>query len=303
VRIGPLLCLSFRAFFFRISNLKEEEGQFLKHKSESSMGLIHKIQAYFFDLDGCIYFNNAISPGARAIVQRLKEADKQVFYLTNNSRQTAAEIAIKLQNMGLLVRASDILAVTDYVGRYLNEHYGILRVHVAGSSSLCNALKSSGHEIITAASGDAADAVVVGLDTDFTYDKLACLSRAIGCGAKLIAANADLSHPGEGETKVPETGALIAAIEAVTGVRAEYVGKPEQYLFLSGMEASGVLPENSAMIGDNYNTDIIGGKRVGMYTVWLSGLAKSSREDLASKTPAADLIVEHLSEFNNLLGG
>lgn len=275
----------------------------MKRKPENTVGLFQRIHAYFFDLDGSIYFNNVIAQGAEAILQRLKEADKRVFFVTNNSRQTAAEIAVKLGDMGLEVNISDILTVTDYMGFYLRERYGVLRIHAAGSSSLCAALKFAGHEVIVPISGDVPDAVVVGLDSDFTYNKLMYLSEAVEGGARLIAANADLSHPGQGGTKVPETGALIAAIEAVTGVSAEYVGKPEQHLFLYGMEACGVKAENSAMIGDNYSTDIIGGKRVGMYTVWLSGVMKSSRDELATKNPAADLIVEHLSEFNNLLGG
>jgi len=268
----------------------------------SGEATLENIQAYLFDLDGSVYFGETIAPGALALVSWLRDSGKQVRFVTNNSRHSSAKIAHKLGGMGIEAAAGDIVTATDYMGRYVRERYGLQRVGVAGSPKLNLSLQAAGHEVVPLANQTELDAVVVGLDVDFTYAKLERLSNAIKDGARFIAANADLSHPGESGRKVPETGALVAALEAVSGKRAEFLGKPEPHLFRYALESCGLMQEKAAMIGDNYDTDIIGGKKAGMYTIWLSGLTLSERQDLADK-PDADLIVHHLPELYQRLGG
>ncbi|MFD0714121.1 HAD-IA family hydrolase [Paenibacillus sp. GCM10027626] len=102
---------------------------------------------------------------------------------------------------------------------------------------------------------------------------------------------------------MPETGALVAAIETAVGARAEFAGKPEPHLFRYALELGGWQAGNCVMVGDNYGTDIVGGKRVGMLTAWLSGLDESAAASSASSHPDADLIVRHLPDIHHLLGG
>jgi 4-nitrophenyl phosphatase len=263
---------------------------------------LQNIQAYLFDLDGSVYFGDTIAPGALALVSWLRDSRKQVRFVTNNSRHSSAEIAHKLGGMGIEAAAGDIVTATDYMGRYVRERYGLRRVGVAGSPQLNLSLQAAGHEVVPLANHTELDAVVVGLDADFTYAKLERLSNAIKDGARFIAANADLSHPGESGRKVPETGALVAALEAVSGKRAEFLGKPEPHLFRYALESCGLMQEKAAMIGDNYDTDIIGGKKAGMFTIWLSGLTLSERQSVEDKSDA-DLIVHHLPELYQRLGG
>lgn len=115
------------------------------------------------------------------------------------------------------------------------------------------------------------DVVVVGRDPFFTYEKLCDCTRILTEGVKLVAVNPDLYHPGEDGSRVPETGALISAIQAVTGhTEIESIGKPFHYSFQKIMNLSGVKPGSCIMIGDNPYTDIQGGHLAGMHTVWIS---------------------------------
>ncbi|MFE0555880.1 HAD-IIA family hydrolase [Paenibacillus sp. NPDC058910] len=275
----------------------------MRSKNETVEELLRWADAWFFDLDGSIHFGDAVAPGAREVVARLRAAGKRVAYVTNNSRHSAAEIAAKLRGLGLAAEAEDVVAATEGVGRYARERYGALRVKAAGSDALRAALAAAGHEVVGIDDEACPEAVVVGLDRAFAYAKLARLVRDIERGAKLIAANADRSHPGSGGSSVPETGALVAAIEAAVGARAEFAGKPEPHLFRYALELGGWQAGNCVMVGDNYGTDIVGGKRAGMLTAWLSGLDESAAASSASSHPDADLIVRHLPDIHHLLGG
>ena len=263
--------------------------------------LMSSVNAFFFDLDGCIYFTDRLAAGAADLVLKLKDAEKKVCFITNNSRQTSVEVAEKLLHMGLNVSAEEVITATDMTGRYILDQYGVSVLKVAGSASLCASLESAGHRILPLDSQDAADAIVVGRDTDFTYQKLGWISLEAGRGARIIGANADLTHPGRDGEKVPETGALVAAVEAVTGKKASYVGKPEPHLFLYGLQMCGEKAGECAMVGDNYDTDILGGKRAGMHTVWVNSLLKKEDGAADSMWPAADYGVSDMVALAELL--
>lgn len=290
-----------------------------------------EMRAWLFDLDGTLYRGGGPMPGARDLLAALRASGKSVGFVTNNSRHTAAEIALKLEGMGLEASARDIVTATECTGQYIRERYGCLKVAAAGSPAFEAALRAAGHRLVEAdeaagaadkageigcavGSGEAGgtarwgeageigrvDAVVVGLDAAFTYAKLERLAQLVRDGAMLIAANGDASHPGADGRAVPETGALVAAIEAVSGRRAIYTGKPEPYLFGCALERCGVAPELTAMVGDNCDTDIAGGRRAGLYTIWLndsSGAAGAPEAASASGTPAADKVVRCLEDL------
>lgn len=265
--------------------------------------IFSEVNTFFFDLDGCIYSGNVLAEGADTLIERLKKEGKKVCFITNNSRQTSEEVAEKLLRMGLNVLPKEIFTATDYSGRYIADKYGLLRLKVVGSSGLSSALASVGHKVLLVEDADPADVIVVGRDTEFDYEKLHWISREVSRGAKVIAVNPDLYHPGSDGVRVPETGALIAAIEAVINQRVEYVGKPEPHLFFYGMEACGSKAQECVMVGDNYDTDIIGGKRSGMYTVWLNGTSEKRHAQLNEAKSEADIIVPRILDFMNELEG
>ncbi|MFD0715833.1 HAD-IIA family hydrolase [Paenibacillus sp. GCM10027626] len=252
---------------------------------------------WLFDLDGTLYFGEQAAPGAQQILTAIRSSGGHAMFITNNSRHSSQEISKKLEIMGIEAPASDIVTATEATGKYLKEQYGEMRVAVAGSGELHSSLQSLGHAV-TSLEDQELEAIVVGLDTAFSYDKLEKIVDAVGRGARLIAANSDLSHPGRERRKVPETGALAAAVEAASGIKAEYVGKPAPHLFRYALALSGYTPEQGVMVGDNYNTDIIGGKSAGLATIWVK--AENVERDAYRE---ADLIVADLPELNEKLRG
>jgi HAD superfamily hydrolase (TIGR01450 family) len=170
-----------------------------------------------------------------------------------------------------------------------------MKVKAAGSDSLRLALQAAGHKVLPDGSPELADYVVIGRDLEFTYEKLQWIALEAWRGARVIAANPDLYHPGLHGERIPETGALAAAIEAAAGIKVESVGKPGPFMFNLGMKRAGSTPELSMMVGDNPATDILGAKRAGMYAAWIAGHVQPEAAGQQERQP--DVTVAGMQEL------
>ncbi len=256
---------------------------------------LHTAQVYFFDLDGCIYHTDQPAPGAKELLALLRSEGKRIGFITNNSRQTAAEIADKLGRMGIIIPPREIITATEAIGSYLKDQYGILRVKAVGSSSLEQSIRQWGHQMIPLSSSDRADTIVIGRDTEFTFEKLQQVVDQEGDSVRIVATNPDFSHPGAKGRRIIETGALTAAIKSVIDKQIEYVGKPNPYLFYYAMRSYGITTQKCVMVGDNLSTDIAGGSQMGMTTVWINGSAVLG--ETAPYFEMADISVEDMEEL------
>lgn len=258
--------------------------------------LYARLQLFCFDLDGCIYNGEQLNACAADLLEMLRSDGKVIRFITNNSRQMGEEIASKLAGMGVRVSAAEVITATEYAGIYMMRQYGPSVVKVYGSESLRQAVVRAGHHVLDEHSGENRSFIVIGRDIAFSYEKLQRIALEVEQGAQVIGVNSDRYHPGEGGHRVPETGALTAAVEAVTGVAAVYAGKPAAHFFAYAMEDCGFAPEQSLMVGDNYSTDIIGGKSAGMHTVWLT-LDQVLLEEDQRAYSQADIIVRNIAEL------
>ena len=166
-----------------------------------------------------------------------------------------------------------------------------------GQAGLLEALTTAGIQVVDSFDGKVV-AVVVGGDYDLTYEKLKIASLYIQQGAQFIGTNPDLLYPTD-EGLVPECGMTLVALETATEVKPIIMGKPNQFMFELGMKKMGVLPTETAMLGDRLETDIEGGKLAGMKTILVeTGVDK--RETTTSKGIKPELIVSNLLELVSL---
>lgn len=248
---------------------------------------------YLFDLDGCIYHTDRPAPGAMELIRQLEHDGNRVGFLTNNSRESAAEIAAKVQAMGISVQERQIVTATETVGEFMKARFGTVSAAIAGSSGLARAVERCGHSLVELAGREFADVVVIGRDTAFTFDKLQSIVDRVESGAKLVAANPDSWHPGPNGRKVVETGALLASVLAITGQAPEFAGKPAPFIFEFALHKLGATTQSCVMIGDNLSTDIAGGAAAGMATVWISS-PETGTDNIGPSTMSPDLIVDGL---------
>jgi HAD superfamily hydrolase (TIGR01450 family) len=259
-----------------------------------------EIKAFLFDLDGCLYFGSSPAQGAPELLASLRSKGKRCFFVTNNSTETSQEISNRMNGLGLTTAPEEIITATDCTGGFIMDCFGPSRVKVFGSHALHFSVASSGHHLVGWDDSTPPEVIVIGRDTAFTYDKLRTILTDIREGAITIGTNPDLFHLGKSREIVPETGALTAAVETFLGEKIDYIGKPNPYMFNQVLRRSGLNADECVMVGDNLETDIAGGNRVGMQTVWINDLSaglplQSLREDIRP-----DYVIIDLSQLSKL---
>ena len=224
---------------------------------------------FIFDLDGCIHFGNTVAEGAPELLALLHSANKQVFFLSNNSTHSPASISNKLSKMGITAPADSVYLASSLTGRYILEQHGKSTLCVAGTEDLISELQQYGHTTVLPESSCSADILVLGRDLQFDFTRLkACANRILN-GAAFYACNADLTHPSLDGGCEPETGALAAALTAMTGIEPKTFGKPTQYAYQCIMDDFALPASECLMVGDNPLTDIKGALTADMDACWL----------------------------------
>jgi len=254
---------------------------------------LREAKAWVLDMDGVLYRGAEVLPGVKELLDALALRERPVMLATNNSMSTPEAYGRKLAAMGLDIPASAVitsaLATRDYLLRTLPEGAGI---YVIGMPALREQLFEGTPFHPVQYGEEQPAAVVIGLDLEFTYAKLKAAHEAIQRGALFIATNADSTLPTEAGL-VPGAGSIVAALAAATGQRPIVIGKPETPMLETAMTRMGAPPEETVMLGDRLDTDILAGERAGMLTVLvLTGV--STREDLSLAEALPDVVVSDL---------
>jgi 4-nitrophenyl phosphatase len=261
--------------------------------SVDALRRLREAKAWVLDMDGVLYRGAEVLPGVKELLDALTLRERPVMLATNNSMSTPEAYERKLAAMGLDIPASAVitsaLATRDYLLRTLPEGAGI---YVIGMPALREQLFEGTPFHPVQYGEEQPAAVVIGLDLEFTYAKLKAAHEAIQRGALFIATNADTTLPTEAGL-VPGAGSIVAALAAATGQRPIVIGKPETPMLETAMTRMGAPPEETVMLGDRLDTDILAGERAGMLTVLvLTGV--STREDLSSAEALPDVVVSDL---------
>lgn len=250
--------------------------------------------AYIFDLDGTIYLGDMLLPGAAALIERLRAAGKRTLFLSNNPTKTRRQYAEKLSRLGIPTLIDDIVNSSFVMVEWLLREAPNARLFVVGEAPLCDELRTAGFTLSERA-GEI-DIVVASFDRTFAYHKLQVAFDAIRAGARLVATNGDryCPVPGGGE---PDAAAVIAAIEACTGVRCNpIVGKPSPIMVATIRERLDLPVERCIVVGDRLETDIAMGVAAGMATA-LVLTGASTRADLAQSPVRPTYVLEQIDEL------
>jgi HAD superfamily hydrolase (TIGR01450 family) len=231
------------------------------------------------DLDGTLIRGSRPTDSARVF---LKTIENRYIVLSNNSTHTAGRLSAKLRRIGLAIPPQRLVLAGEETIRFVAAHYPGARCIVATSDLLRKMAAREGLVLV----GHNAQFVILGRDLRWNYRRLTLLLNELRRGATLIVTNPDLTHPdGEGGV-VPETGSLLAALEAGAGVAPTHiVGKPETLLFKEAIRRLGSLPEHTIVVGDNPLTDQEGARRLGLRCIIVSSDKKNLLPNLADLVP------------------
>jgi 4-nitrophenyl phosphatase len=267
-----------------------------------------------FDLDGVIYRGDEAVEEAAALVDALRGGGRLVRFATNNSMATRGEFVERLARQGIRCSLDEIITSSSATVAYLaSQLTDVRKILVVGEAGLLAELRTAGYAVTAAADAVAAgwnggalsdsyDAVVAGLDQRVDYRRLGVAVTAIRAGARFVATNADerFATP---DGLLPGAGAIIAALEAASGVSAVVIGKPEPAMFEAILERAGVRPADALVIGDNPDSDIVAARRAGIASILvLTGVTDRSTADLLHGERRPDAIVDDPAGVAALLG-
>jgi len=245
----------------------------------------------FMDLDGTVYLGEKLITGADLFLDYLKENGIHHYFLSNNSSRSKAAYVKKLSRLGIQTDVDHILLSTDGVIEYLLGQ-GIKDVYVVGTQSMKDMFQEAGIQVTSSNPVY----VVLGYDTELTYEKLRISALFLQNNVPLIATHPDLVCPTP-EGPVPDVGAMLALFDKATGVKPERIfGKPNPEMITHVFKRHNVGPEDAVMIGDRIYTDMELANRVPCdFILVLSGEAK--RSDLQNLSYAPALVVNTIGEI------
>ncbi|MFD1513766.1 HAD-IIA family hydrolase [Halomarina rubra] len=245
-------------------------------------------EAVFFDLDGTVYLGDTLVDGAQDLVETLRARGVAVSFLSNNSSAWKDDYVEKLDGLGIDATTDDVVLSTDGVIAYLDER-DAERAYVVGTDAMREAIADHGVD----PTAEDPEFVVVGFDTDLTYERVRRATLAVRDGAEFLLAHGDAVCPTP-EGFVPDCGAIGALVETATGrPPARVFGKPDPEMLTHVLDERGLEPSDVLVVGDRLETEIRLADRLGCPSVCvLSGDA--TREDVALSEVQPTAVVENV---------
>lgn len=250
-------------------------------------------KGYLIDLDGTIYKGRERIAAGERFIQRLQEQEIPYLLVTNNTTRTPQMVQDMLaQQFNIQTPLETIYTATMATVDYMKDMNRGQTVYVIGETGLKSAISEAGY--IEDKENPAY--VVVGLDSQVTYDMFATATLAIAKGALFIGTNPDLNIPTE-RGLMPGAGSLVALLEAATRVKPVFIGKPNAIIMNKALDILQVKRSEAIMVGDNYLTDIMAGIQNDIASLLVTtGFTKA--EEVPNLPIQPDYVVASLDEWD-----
>jgi NagD protein len=249
------------------------------------------IECWLTDMDGVLVHENQPIPGAPELLQQWRDEGRPFLVLTNNSIFTPRDLSARLRASGLIVPEESLWTSALATADFLHSQIPGGSAFVIGEAGITTAL----HEIGFVMTESDPDYVVIGETRNYSFEAITKAIRLIGSGSRFIATNPDATGPST-EGPMPATGAVAALITKATGKEPYVVGKPNPMMFRSAMNRIGAHSENTGMIGDRMDTDIVAGIEAGLHTILvLTGI--SDRAEIERYPFRPDEVIDSVADL------
>jgi len=219
------------------------------------------IKGVIFDLDGTLYYGNELAHDAKFVLETLQKNKIEVFFITNNSTKSRDEIAKKLNALGVDVSIDRVYCSASTSVQFLLKR-NLKKIFVVGSKSLENEVLMHGMEI---SHPKDSECILVGMDFDFNYEKIADSLTSLENGALFVACNTDSNYLIENNILRPGCGAMVGAIIGASMRNPDIIiGKPEINMVVQLMEDWNFNSVDLYMVGDTYESDVIMARKSGI---------------------------------------
>ena len=254
------------------------------------------------DGDGVLWRSNIPLPGINPFFDFLESEGVKWALLTNNNSHTVKDYINKFNRFGVQADGKSIFTSSSVTVAYLLENFGKkTNIHVVGNEAMISTLSEAGFNLTCGEQipDEPVAAVVAGMDLEINHEKIKIAMRLIKGGAAFIATNTDGSYPTP-EGINPGTGMVIGALHYASGTEPYVVGKPQPAIFQTALRTLESQPDETLMVGDRLETDILGANQLSIQTVaLLSGV--SSRDEIKENQIQPDFIYEDIAALHRAL--
>lgn len=254
------------------------------------------IKALILDMDGVIWRSDSPIGDLPAIFKRIEARGLKYVFATNNGTKTPEQYVETLERLGVRVSPQQVVTSALGVAHMLSRKFARgTKVFIIGEDGIRTALEEKGFEILSVEKAQDAQAVVMGIDRDITFEKMREAALLVRRGVPFYATNPDKTFPTP-RGEIPGAGAWISVITTATGVEPVYAGKPFPFMMELSLERLGTEKEETLVVGDRLETDIAAGQAVGCpCALVLSGV--STREQAEAWSPKIDIVVDDLASL------
>ncbi len=258
------------------------------------MERLQNIKLFLLDMDGTLYLGDHLFEYTPSFLSSIREQGKRYLFITNNSSKSVSAYVEKLARLGITACEEDFLTSSQATAYYLHQYHNDARLFVCGTKSFKHELQQAGFSVVETV--DDANCIVMGFDTELTFDKLEKVCRAL-CTRDIpyIATNPDWVCPTEFGS-VPDCGSVCEMVYNATGKRPVFIGKPSPLMIQLAMQKYDVHPHETAVIGDRIYTDIKSGLNAGALSVLVMS-GETTNEILASSIDKPDLVLPHIGHI------
>ena len=260
---------------------------------------IEKMKLYLFDMDGTLYLGSRLYDFTIELLQEIRRTGGKYLFITNNSSKSVVDYVKKLAKFGIEATRDDFMTSSQATAYYLHKHHEGQRLYVCGTESLKEELRSEGFTVTT--NIDEVDCIVMGFDTELTFQKLHDVSYLLLTRPELpyIATNPDLVCPTEFGS-VPDCGSVCGMIYNATGKKPVVIGKPSSLMPELAMDKLGVSKEETCVVGDRIYTDVKSGLNAGCVGILVMS-GETTYEILEQSPDKPHLVLESAAEILNVL--
>lgn len=250
---------------------------------------------FILDMDGTFYLGDRLLEGSLRFLEKVKATGRRYLFFTNNSSRTGEYYREKLAGMGCLVKEDEIVTSGDVTIKFLAKNYPGAGVYLVGTEMLEESFIREGINL----TGNKPDIVVFSFDTSLTYEKISLACTYIRNGSIFLATHPDLNCPTENGF-IPDCGSMCSMVEASTGVKPKYLGKPYKETVDMITLITGRKQEEIAFVGDRLYTDIAIAVNSGITGI-LVLTGETSLKDAEASHIKPDLIFDSLGDLGDML--
>lgn len=266
----------------------------------TTLSALREKKLFLLDMDGTLYLGEDLFPDCLSFLNAIRENGGRYLYLTNNSSKSVDKYVEKLTRLGIPATAEDFFTSTDAACAYLSANYHGHKLYALGTASFRRQLMQAGFPVTDRLEDDI-DCLLMGFDTELTFQKLEDACILLGRGVEYLATNPDWVCPTE-YGYVPDCGSVSQMLYNATKRKPYFIGKPEPAIAQLAIQKAGYRPEDAVLIGDRIYTDIACGVNAGIATVLVFS-GETTREDLAASDVKPAFSCQSISDICQVLRG